>query len=385
MRWLWLLGMVVVARALESRVSLYQKKSLRRALLDGGVLGRVLLQQPPSPAARYHPTAATEPLANYMDLEYVGTISIGTPPQEFSVIFDTGSANLWVPSVYCSSPACANHRRFDPARSSTYRGTTTSVATWYGTGCMVGVLGYDTVTVGNIQVQNQVFGLSLTEPGSFLAHAPFDGFLGLAFPSISSSGATPIFDNMMSQGLVSQDLFSIYLTPNKQNGSFVLFGGIDDTYFTGNLSWIPLTAQSYWQIKVDSITMHGRPIACPYGCQAIVDSGTSLLAGPSRSVGNIQYEMGARRSASGVYLVSCSFIRLLPDIVFIIAGTQFPLPPQAYILQEDGSCMSGFEGYALPTATSELWILGDIFLRRYYSVFDRANGMVGLAPAIWPQ
>ncbi|XP_071894733.1 pepsin A-like [Anas platyrhynchos] len=382
MRWLWLLGVVVVAHTLETRVSLHRRKSLRRALLDGGVLGRVLLQQSPSPAAKYHPTAATEPLANYMDLEYVGTISIGTPPQEFSVIFDTGSANLWVPSVYCSSRACANHRRFDPARSSTYRGTTTSVATWYGTGSMVGVLGYDTVTVGNIQVPNQVFGLSLSEPGSFLAQAPFDGFLGLAFPSISSSGATPIFDNMMSQGLVSQDLFSIYLTPNKQNGSFVLFGGIDDTYFTGNLSWIPLTAQSYWQIKVDSITMYGRPIACPYGCQAIVDSGTSLLAGPSRSVGNIQYEMGARRSPSGVYLVSCSYIRLLPDIVFVIAGTQFPLPPQAYILQEDGSCMSGFEGYALPTASGELWILGDIFLRRYYSVFDRANGMVGLAPAV---
>ncbi|NXL84654.1 PEPA protein, partial [Alectura lathami] len=145
-------------------------------------------------------------------LEYVGTISIGTPPQEFTVIFDTGSANLWVPSVYCSSPACANHRRFDPARSSTYRGSTASVATWYGTGSMVGVLGYDTVTVGSIQVQHQVFGLSQWEPSSFLVHAPFDGFLGLAFPGISSSGATPVFDNMMSQGLLAQDLFSIYLT-----------------------------------------------------------------------------------------------------------------------------------------------------------------------------
>ncbi|NXC49248.1 PEPA protein, partial [Penelope pileata] len=143
-----------------------------------------------------------------------------------------------------------------------------------------------------------------------------------------------------------------------------LFGGIDDAYFTGNLTWIPLSAQSYWQIKVDRyITMYGRPIACPYGCQAIVDSGTSMLAGPGLGVGNIHYEMGTTRSSGGLHKVSCRFIHLLPDIVFVIAGTQFPLPPKAYIRQlEDGSCASGFEAYALPTATDELWVLGDIFL-----------------------
>lgn len=67
--------------------------------------------------------------------------------------------------------------------------------------------------IGSIQVQNQMVGLSQWEPGSFLVHVPFDGFLGLAFPRIASSGATPLFDNMMSQGLLAQDLFSIYLTP----------------------------------------------------------------------------------------------------------------------------------------------------------------------------
>uniref|UniRef100_A0A8C9FQ99 Peptidase A1 domain-containing protein n=1 Tax=Pavo cristatus TaxID=9049 RepID=A0A8C9FQ99_PAVCR len=364
-RALWLV-VPVLSCSLSHRVTLQQRKTKQRVLQDRGVLGELLLQQAPSPAAKHRRTTTTELLENYMDLSYVGTISIGTPPQQFSVIFDTGSANLWVPSVYCSSPACANHQRFDPARSSTYRSTATSVAAWYGTGSMVGVLAYDTVTV-SIQ-GNQMVGLSQWEPGSFLVHVPFDGFLGLAFPRIAASGATPLFDSMMSQGLVAQDLFSIYLTPHERNGSFVLFGGIDSSCFTGNLSWIPLTAQTYWQIKVDRITMHGLPIACIHGCQAILDSGTSMLAGPGHGVRRIHYRMGATRSPSGL-VASLRCGSVLPDVVFVIAGTQFPLPPQSYILQ-DGSCMSGFEAYALPTAADELWILGSIFLRRYYSVFD---------------
>ncbi|NXD16660.1 PEPA protein, partial [Nothocercus nigrocapillus] len=384
----WLLETCVYLPSLNAafylRVSLRKGKSLREALMELDLLEDFLTKHPPSLAAKYSPTTATyEPLANYMDLEYVGTISIGTPPQEFTVLFDTGSSNLWVPSMYCSSEACADHQRYNPALSSTYRGTDDSISTWYGTGSMRGYLAYDTVQVSDIQVPNQIFGLSMTEPGSFLYYAPFDGFLGLAFPSISSSGATPVFDNMMSQSLVSQNLFSIYLTPDEKKGSFVMFGGIDDAYFTGNLSWIPLSSETYWQIKVDSITMYGRPIACPYGCQGIVDSGTSLVAGPAAGINNIQYEIGAAQAKNGSHMVNCSFISLLPDIVFIINGIQFPLPPQAYIRQlKDGSCMSGFEAFSLHTTGGDLWILGDVFLRRYYSVFDRANNMVGLAPAL---
>lgn len=66
--------------------------------------------------------------------------------------------------------------------------------------------------VSNIQVTNQIFGLAETEPGITFYYSPFDGILGLAFPSIASSGATPVFDNMMNQDLVARDLFSVYLS-----------------------------------------------------------------------------------------------------------------------------------------------------------------------------
>ncbi|KFP62570.1 Pepsin A, partial [Cariama cristata] len=182
---------------------------------------------------------------------YFGTIYIGTPGQQFTVLFDTGSSNLWVPSVYCSSPACSNHNRFNPSDSSTFVSTNDSVEITYGTGSMTGILGYDTVSVAGLDVTNQIFGLSETEPGDFFYYTPFDGILGLAFPSISSSGATPVFDNMMSEGLVAKDLFSVYLSKNEQSGSFVLFGAIDPLYSANGITWIPLSAETYWQITMD--------------------------------------------------------------------------------------------------------------------------------------
>ncbi|KAM6159373.1 pepsin A [Rhynchocyon petersi] len=383
MKWLLLLTLVALSECLI-KVPLVRKKSLRQNLIDHGLLEDFLKKHSFNPASKYFKDAATmlstQPLVNYMDMEYFGTIGIGTPAQEFTVIFDTGSSNLWVPSVYCSSPACTNHNRFNPQASSTYQATSQTVSIAYGTGSMTGILGYDTVQVGGIADTNQIFGLSETEPGSFLYYSPFDGILGLAYPSISSSGATPVFDNMWNQGLVPQDLFSVYLSSNDQSGSVVMFGGIDSSYYTGTLNWVPLSSEGYWQITVDSITMNGESIACSGSCQAIVDTGTSLLSGPTNAIANIQSYIGASQNSNGQMVVSCSAINNLPDIVFTINGVQYPLPPSAYILQSQQGCISGFQGMNIPTESGELWILGDVFIRQYFAVFDRANNQVGLAP-----
>uniref|UniRef100_A0A8D0HX35 pepsin A n=1 Tax=Sphenodon punctatus TaxID=8508 RepID=A0A8D0HX35_SPHPU len=364
MKWLLLLSLVAL-----SQIPLKRGKSLRQSLQEHGLLEDFLKKHPYNLGSKYFPTLAnedaSEPLENYMDIEYFGTISIGTPPQEFSVLFDTGSSNLWVPSVYCSSPACTNHNRYNPQDSSTYQATSESVSIQYGTGSMTGFLAYDTVQVGGIEDTSQMFGLSQTEPGSFLYYSPFDGILGLAYPSIASSRATPVFDNMMNEGLVSQDLFSVYLSSDGQSGSFVMFGGIDSSYYSGNLNWVPLSSESYWQITLDSITMNGQAIACASGCQAIVDTGTSLIAGPPNAIADIQYYIGASQNSNG--------------------QPTRPLHPaftmsHFCLAQMQGYCSSGFEGIDIPTASGELWILGDVFIRQYYCVFDRGNNQVGLAP-----
>uniref|UniRef100_G1U0D6 Peptidase A1 domain-containing protein n=1 Tax=Oryctolagus cuniculus TaxID=9986 RepID=G1U0D6_RABIT len=261
-----------------------------------------------------------------MQTEYFGTISIRTPPQDFTVIFDTGSSNLWVPSTYCSSAACTTADAGNPDHSVTsYNPPIKACRSHSGI--------QETGLVGSIEDTNQIFGLSESEPGSFLYYTPFDGILGLAYPSISSSDATPVFDNMWNEGLVSQDLFSVYLNSDEQSGSLVMFGGIDSSYYTGSLNWVPVSYEGYWQITVDSITMDGETIACAYGCQAIVDTGTSLLAGPTSAISNIQSYIGASENYEGEMIVSCSSMYSLPNIVFTINGVQYPVPPSAYILE----------------------------------------------------
>lgn len=150
---------------------------------------------------------------NYLDAQYYGEIDIGTPPQAFGVVFDTGSSNLWVPSKECRlSPACYLHRYFDSAKSSSYTYNGTKFNITYGSGAVVGFLGKDTVTVAGVKATNALFGqITRLEGISFLA-SKFDGILGMAWPSISVLGCPLIFDLLVDQKQVEGNSFSFYLT-----------------------------------------------------------------------------------------------------------------------------------------------------------------------------
>ncbi|KAG7283876.1 hypothetical protein CRUP_034063 [Coryphaenoides rupestris] len=307
-------------------------------------------------------------------LSYYGVISIGTPPQSFTVIFDTGSSNLWVPSIYCNSQACNNHRKYSPQQSSTFQWGTESISIQYGTGSMNGYLAVDTVEVGGITVANQVFGISQTE-APFMANMVADGILGLAFQSIASDNVVPVFDNMVKQSLVSQQLFSVYLS--SQEGSVVVFGGIDDSYYTGAINWIPLTSATYWQIKMDSVTINGNTVACSGGCQAIIDTGTSLIVGPSSDISNMNSWVGATTDQYGDATVNCQNIQSMPEVVFTLNGNAFTVPASGYVSQRNNACSTGFGG-----GNSQLWILGDVFIRQFYVIFDAQYQNIGLAQSV---
>uniref|UniRef100_A0A2K6T5U9 Gastricsin n=1 Tax=Saimiri boliviensis boliviensis TaxID=39432 RepID=A0A2K6T5U9_SAIBB len=218
----WMVVAFVCLQLLEAavvKVPLKKFKSIRETMKEKGLLREFLKTHKRDPAGKYHfsdLSVSYEPM-DYMDAAYFGEISIGTPPQNFLVLFDTGSSNLWVPSVYCQSQACTSHSRFNPSASSTYSSNGQTFSLQYGSGSLTGLFGYDTLTVQSIQVPNQEFGLSENEPGTNFIYAQFDGIMGLAYPALSVGGATTAMQGMLQEDVLTSPVFTTgLLLPNSQ-------------------------------------------------------------------------------------------------------------------------------------------------------------------------
>nr|AHZ33698.2 pepsin [Chelon labrosus] len=376
MKWLVVLSALVAFSECGVKIPLRKGKTARETLKEKGLWEEYRKKHPYSPMVKFYQDGI-EPMTNDADLSYFGVITIGTPPQSFSVIFDSGSSNLWVPSVSCSSAACKNHNKFNPERSSSFKRNGQSLSIQYGTGSKTGYLGSDTVWWGGITVANQVFGLSETE-ATFITYMQADGILGLAFQSIAADYVVPVFYNKIKQGLVSQPMFSVYLSGNSEESSEVFFGGVDSSHYTGEIKWIPLSSDTYWQISMDSVTINGQTVACSGGCQAIIDTGTSMIVGPTTDINNINSWVGASTDQYGDAIVNCQNIQSMPEVSFTLNGHAFTVPAPAYVSQNSGSCITGFgQG-----GTSQLWILGDVFIREYYAIFNLKDQYIGLAKSV---
>uniref|UniRef100_A0A8C4KRV4 Cathepsin D n=1 Tax=Equus asinus TaxID=9793 RepID=A0A8C4KRV4_EQUAS len=384
---LLVLGLLAAPAAALVRIPLYKFKSIRRTISEvGGPVEDLIAKGPISKYTLGVPAMMTggpvpELLKNYMDAQYYGEIGIGTPPQCFTVVFDTGSSNLWVPSVHCKllDIACWIHHKYNSGKSSTYVKNGTTFDIHYGSGSLSGYLSQDTVsvpcnmalsTVRGVKVERQTFGEATKQPGITFIAAKFDGILGMAYPRISVNNVLPVFDNLMEQKLVDKNIFSFYLNrdPAAQPGGELMLGGIDSKYYKGSLSYYNVTRMAYWQIHMEGVEVGESLTLCKGGCEAIVDTGTSLIVGPVEE-----------------YMIPCEKVSSLPEVTVKLGDQSYKLSSEDYTLKVSQAgktiCLSGFMGMDIPPPGGPLWILGDVFIGRYYTVFDRDQNRVGLAEA----
>lgn len=309
-------------------------------------------------------------LTNYRNTEFYGPITIGTPPQTFNVIYDTGSSNLWVPAKKFEG-----HAVYDHSASSTYVKNGTRFDIRYGSGPVSGFVSADTVTFGGVTVKKQLFAEITEVTGLGPAYDKFDGILGLGFDSIAVNQIPTLFGRLVATKAIEEPVFSFYLGTDADGELMV--GGSDPERYTGSISWVPLESKTYWQVALDAFTVDGPggKVGASGRASAIVDTGTTLLVLPPKTLLRVGKAVGATYdSQSGIFVLpSCSVNA--PDIVITLNGKDFPLTSKDYIFNDNGTCFVG------AMAGDDLIILGDVFIRKYYTIFDWGNSRVGLATA----
>lgn len=335
------------------------------------------------------PGSKVATLENLYNTEYYTTLGFGNPPQDLKVLIDTGSANLWVLSSKCpdSVAPCANRIKYNSSASTTYRAINTAFNIAYGSNseegpiALSGFQSQDTVNFAGYSIKNQIFAEITNAPETAFLKSQLDGILGLGFASIAINSITPPFYNLMAQGLVNRSVFSIYLNRNGTNainGGELILGGSDSDLYSGCLTYVPVSSAGYWQFTMTSANLNGFQF-CD-NCEAILDVGTSLIVVPEQVLDTINQILGVLNptASNGVFLVDCSSIGDLPDIVFTVARRKFPLKSSDYVLRYGNTCVSGFTSMN----GNSLLILGEIFLGAYYTTYDIVYKLIGLAPAI---
>eukprot|EP01060_Flectonema_neradi_P030572 TRINITY_DN4479_c0_g1_i1.p1 TRINITY_DN4479_c0_g1~~TRINITY_DN4479_c0_g1_i1.p1 ORF type:complete len:413 (+),score=110.24 TRINITY_DN4479_c0_g1_i1:48-1241(+) len=351
------------------------------------------------------------PISNFENAQYYGPITIGTPPQSFNVVFDTGSSNLWVPGP---KPSIVGHNRYHSDQSSTYQKNGTTFAIQYGSGKLEGIIDKDVVSIAGLDVTINFgeatkmpgltwdvgklegiidkdvvsiagldvtinFGEATKMPGLTWDVAKFDGICGMGWPQIAVDGVVPPFFSLLAQQKISTPTFAFYLTSDGSNGELTI-GGSNPAHHDGDFNYVPVAKEGYWQLVGDDVSFDKASVGTKVN--AVMDSGTSLLAFPKSVATSINSKLGCTEGPTGeCQFKTCPPAGSLPDLVLTMNGATYTLEQDDYIMKVQTSCISGFMGIDVPPPMGPVWIFGDVFMRKYYLEFDVAQKRVGFALA----
>lgn len=333
------------------------------------------------------------------DASYFTSMSIGTPSQQFNVVMDTGSADLWLASTQCTT-CPSGTPLYDSTRSSTFTSTSSPVTIHYGSGAVQGNVAEDTISMGGFS-SRQTF-VSVEQTTDRLLDGSVAGIMGLAFRGLANTRATPFWQALVENNSWTSPEMSFWLrrlindvsSPKEEpNGGAMTFGGRNSSLFTGEIEFVNMpsvAAQSFWLLELSSITVQGKSVAVTTGSSAIsaIDTGTTLIAGPSIDVQNIWAAVPGSTplagNLQGFYGFPCS---TNVEITLSFGGKSWPINTLDMNLGRSGSsdqCVGGIFDLTLGSDVgggggNPSWVIGDTFLKNVYSVFRSDPPSIGFA------
>mmetsp|Transcript_47027 Transcript_47027/g.105654 ORF Transcript_47027/g.105654 Transcript_47027/m.105654 type:complete len:604 (+) Transcript_47027:144-1955(+) len=368
---------------------------------------------------------------------YYGTIMLGTPPKPYTVVFDTGSGHLILPSSYCHTETCKVHRRYRRGSSTSARdidwdGRTVKpgeardqITVSFGTGEVTGVFMEDELCFGqrgpgadrsstNVPVAGQ--GGENCVSMRFIAATDmsadpfkdfvFDGVLGLGLESLSQTSRFNFLE--VASGLTGErgsdfsKTFGIFLATHNDETSQITMGGWAEEHLQEEVSWSAVLDPElgHWLLQIKAIWVDDERLPfCDEGCKAVVDSGTSLLAVPTTVFPEMYERLRAPASLAGDCSAQSPKLKIeLDGVTLVLDGEDFSRQDQKSSARSPiwGQAASPAEGQTrrdimckpmlmvmdLPEPIGpKLFILGEPVLKKFYTVYDAENKRIGFGRA----
>jgi len=331
-------------------------------------------------------------LENYEEVQYHGSLQLGG--QDIRAIYDTGSFDILVVSTRC--PQCRG-AVYNPGASPTFHAYGGDVVEHsFGSGPTESALGSEVVKIGPLVAQNQTIHEILKHDMPVLENASFDAIVGIGPEGDSAQRA----GGSLLQNLGISE-YSICLGRSPGSPGWLTWGGGVTPAQKASSAALRVVGRHHWAVSMRNLLpdvgLQGErreaagTLLCGRGCAAILDSGTSLIAGPSHSLQGLSYLLPELHE-------NCSNFGDLPDLELELSGRRLRLPPEAYVFRlrgtaqekraagrlllsqvrdaaDEDTCVLGFLPMDRHTDWGPLWVLGMPFFRQFHVTFGLAENV----------
>ncbi|KLO12797.1 acid protease [Schizopora paradoxa] len=325
------------------------------------------------------------------DVGYVATVQIGTPPRNFNILMDSGSADFWVGAENCQSQqggGCGNHTFLGTQSSSTFVDTNQQFEVTYGSGEVQGDIITDNVNIAGLALNKHTFGVATVESVQFSADTTtFDGLMGVAQSTLSQQGVSTPVQSLSDAGSIPDPIISFKLgrIADGNNDGEVTFGSLDPAKFDAatQTTFANVNTQGFWEGAMSDIAVNGQSLGLN-GRTAILDTGTTLIIAPNSDAAAVHAAIpGAQSDGQGGFTIPCTSNA---TVALTFSGQQFDIDPRDILFSPvnpndpTGDCVSGISSGQIGGATE--WLVGDVFLKNVYFSSDVTKNQITLAKAV---
>ncbi|BGP36378.1 hypothetical protein JCM10450v2_000278 [Rhodotorula kratochvilovae] len=320
------------------------------------------------------------PMTSYQDSEWYGEIDVGTPPTAFSVVLDTGSADLILAETGCTG-CSSNTPGYQPSTSSTSATSSQEFTIQYGSGSASGTLVRDTISIGNYTQPNQVFAACDTLEN--IVDGTISGILGLGWEALASSGEMPLVESLWRNGTLPEGVIGFAFethtfttaSPSTAPGGTLTIGGVDTSAYTGELHWINIVQPAaYWAIPLQDMHVGGKSLGLSDD-SVVIDTGTTLIGMPEAAADAVYAQVPNSQSInlsgeSGYYAFPCS---QSVNVSMTFGGVEYSIDEDQFnagAVDSRGSlCLGAVFALETGSSSSISVIVGDAFLTGVYSAY----------------